>query len=97
MLKNLIILLIASTLSHAGVYQDLEFGDSKQAVVQKLKTSAQMTPNVPTDMIDLNTDINGIFEVKTPLKGSSFSLHYGWDENNMLENITARSTPTQLE
>lgn len=97
MLKNLIILMIASTLSHAGVYQDLEFGDSKQTVLQKLKTSAQMTPNVPTDMVDLNTDINGIFEIKTPLKGSSFSLHFGWSESNTLKNITLRSAPVSLK
>ena len=97
MFKNLLILLVSTVgMAQAGVYHDLEFGDSKANVISKLKTSAQMTPNVPEDMIDQATNLNGIFEVKTPLKNTSFSLHFSWDESDKLEGITLRSEPMAL-
>ncbi|WP_018969452.1 hypothetical protein [Rubritalea marina] len=91
MFRILCLFILSVTLSSAAAYQNLEFGDTKEVVIEKLKNNEQLSSNVPVENIGKDTDLSGIFQVNTPLKGNNFSLYFSWNDDNTLKNVTLRS------
>jgi len=75
----------------AGVYEDIEYGDTKQEVTDKLMACERVENTVPKTMFG-GVGLNGTFRVKKDLNGLSFSLFFDWNENEQLNGITLRST-----
>ena len=78
----------------AGVYANLEFGDSREAVQRKLKSSDMVEQTMPDTYIS-RTGLNGIFKCKAQLAGLTYHLYFDWNEDGNLDEITLRSN--QLE
>ncbi|MFC4991067.1 hypothetical protein [Rubritalea tangerina] len=74
----------------AGVYEDLEYGDSKLDVTKKLMNCERVENTVPETMFG-RVGLNGTFRIKKQLNGLSFALYFDWDEDDQLKEITLRS------
>lgn len=83
--------LILSTMSlQAGVYEDLEYGDTKQQVTDKLKNCERVEGTIAETMFG-RTGLNGTFKIKKDLGGQKFSLYFNWTDDGKLKAITLRS------
>ena len=88
---KIIATLFVSALSlSAGVYEDLEYGDTKQVVTDKLMACDRVETTVPQTMFG-RVGMNGTFRIKKKLNGVQFSLFFDWNENQQLKEITLRS------
>ena len=74
----------------ASVYEDLEYGDTKQEVSDKLMACDRVENTVPKTMF-ARVGLNGTFKIKKYLHGVKFSLFFDWNENGKLNEITLRS------
>lgn len=98
-MKNLLLiplLLIHSLFSHAGdLIGGIQYGDSEEAVIQKLKKSGLAKAEIDKSML-ARTGINGAYETTNTLKGMPFKLYFDWDRvgtKKNLNQITFRSSP----
>lgn len=82
--------------SQAGVYGDLEFGDSREAVSSKLKQSPLVEQTID-DVFTARTGLNGIYECKARISGLACHLYFNWDAQGGLDEITLRSEGLALE
>ena len=88
---TLISFLILTVVSlHAGVYEDLEYGDTKQQVTDKLKNCERVEGTIEETMFG-RTGLNGTFKIKKDLYGQQFSLYFNWNDDAKLKEITLRS------
>ena len=88
-LRYLVWLLLSSSI-HAGVYGELEFGDDREAVTQKLGKS-QLVEQTVDNTYTARTGLNGIYKCKTDISGLACRLYFNWDEKGELNEITLRS------
>ena len=72
------------------MYGSLEFGDSRETVTRKLKSSSLVEATVADTFLG-RTGLNGIFKCKAKLAGLTYHLYFGWDEKGGLNEITLRS------
>lgn len=82
--------LLSVVTSFAGVYGDLEFGDSRETVTRKM-TASQLVDQTVDSTFFGRTGLNGVFKCKAKLAGLTYHLYFGWDENGGLNEITLRS------
>ncbi len=87
---SLLALLALAGSSFAGVYANLEFGDSRETVQRKLKSSDMVEQTMPDTYIS-RTGLNGIFKCKTQLAGLTYHLYFDWNDHGNLDEITLRS------
>ena len=88
--------LLLISVSQAGVYGDLEFGDSRETVTRKLRNSALVTQTIDNTFVG-RTGLNGIYQCKAKLAGLTCLLFFNWDENGGLNEITLRSDGLSLD
>jgi hypothetical protein len=91
-IKSIILslLIFAALPCFAGVYADLEFGDSRETVQRKLKSSDMVEQTMPDTYIS-RTGLNGIFKCKAQLAGLTYHLYFDWNDDGNLDEITLRS------
>ena len=89
------ILLSVLTLN-AGVYEDLEYGDTKQEVTDKLMACNRVENTVPKTMFG-RVGLNGTFRIKKALNGVNFSIFFDWNEHDKLKEISLRSDAIDQE
>ncbi|MDG1358798.1 MAG: hypothetical protein P8P36_11455, partial [Akkermansiaceae bacterium] len=82
-------LLLSSTI-HAGVYGDLEFGDSRELVTKKLQQSPLVEQAID-ETYKARTGLNGIYKCKSKIAGLACWLYFNWDAQGGLNEITLRS------
>ena len=86
----LLLLLAISSPTQAGVYGDLEFGDTRDTVTRKLSNSPLVSQTVDQTFIG-RTGLNGIYQCKAKLAGLTCHLYFNWDQRGGLNEITLRS------
>ncbi len=74
----------------AGVYGDLEFGDSRELVTKKLGQSVLIEQTID-ETYNARTGLNGIYKCKSKIAGLACWLYFNWDEQGGLNEITLRS------
>ncbi len=84
------LILILCVTSQAGVYGNLEFGDSRDTVARKLKSSDLVVQTVDSTFLG-RTGLNGVFKCKAKLAGLTYHLYFDWSENGGLKEVTLRS------
>ncbi len=89
-MKIIATLLLSALSLSAGVYEDLEYGDTKQEVTDKLMACTRVENTVPKTMFG-RVGLNGTFRIKKDLNGVNFALFFDWNENQELNEITLRS------
>lgn len=72
-----------------GVFDKLNFGDTREEVSEKLSKSEFLTTDVERTFQG-RTGLNGIYTTNKKLGGLKFSLYFSW-EREKLEEITLRS------
>lgn len=85
-----------SSLIHAGIYGDLEFGDNRETVTNKLKQSPLVEQTIDDTFI-ARTGLNGIFRCKAKISGLTCNLYFNWDDQGGLNEITLRSESLKPE
>lgn len=85
-----IISLFSSIQIQAGVYDTLQFGDSRETVTKKLQASKMVEATVDSTFFG-RTGLNGIFKCKAKLADLTYHLYFGWSETGGLNEITLRS------
>ena len=98
-MKTLILsvgIILSWSVSHAGVYGDLEFGDDRETVTDKLKRSPLVEQTIDDTFI-ARTGLNGIFRCKAKISGLSCHLYFNWDQQGGLNEITLRSESLKAE
>ncbi len=85
-----------ASLCHAGVYDTLEFGDTRAEVTKKLQASTMVEQQLDGDFFG-NTALNGAFKCKAKLAGLSYRLYFDWDDEGGLKEITLRSDELNLD
>lgn len=89
------VIFTASSSLQAGVYGDLEFGDSRETVTAKLMESQLVDQTINTSLL-ARTGLNGIFKCKSKLAGLEYSLFFNWDESGGLAEVTLRSEKIEI-
>lgn len=92
LLHTLLAAFLTVAASQAGVYFDLDYGDSRATVEKKLLANPRLESNVPETMLG-RVGLNGTFKVKQNLSGQKFTLYFGWSDAGNLTEITLRSSP----
>ena len=82
--------LLLISASQAGVYGELEFGDSRETVTKKLSQSPLVEQTID-NTYTARTGLNGIFKCKGKISELTFHLYFNWDEQGGLNEITLRS------
>lgn len=82
--------LLLISASQAGVYGELEFGDSRETVTKKLSQSPLVEQTID-NTYTARTGLNGIFKCKGKISELTFHLYFNWDEQGGLDEITLRS------
>lgn len=88
--------LILIPLTQAGVYGELEYGDTRETVTAKLRKSPLVTLTVNETFLG-RTGLNGIFKCKAKLAGLSCHLFFNWDQRGGLEEITLRTDSLEMD
>ncbi|MCP5536490.1 MAG: hypothetical protein H7A51_09700 [Akkermansiaceae bacterium] len=96
MIRIFIVLSLTTFLSHAGVYGDLEFGDSRETVTRKMSASQLVEQTIDSTFFG-RTGLNGVFKCKAKLAGLSYHLYFGWNEDGGLNEVTLRSSELSME
>lgn len=80
-----------------GVFDDLNFGDTRQQVEEKLKKSEiveAITSTTPKSTIFGGTAMDGEFRTKQKIGDVHASLHFTWGENDgLLNEISLQTEP----
>lgn len=80
----------------AAVFDTLKFGDDRDSVTAKLKTSKMVESNLNGTFLG-RTGINGIYRTVQPIGGLHCYLFFDWDEGGGLKEITLRTEDKKLE
>ena len=75
---------------NAGVYGDLQFGDSRETITRKLSESPLVEQTIDNTYI-ARTGLNGIYKCKARISGLVCQLYFNWDQHDRLIEITLRS------
>ncbi|BDS08855.1 hypothetical protein NT6N_38950 [Oceaniferula spumae] len=86
----LILILATASICSAGVYDTLQFGDSRETVTKKLQASKMVKATMDSTFFG-RTGLNGVFKCNAKLAGLTYHLYFGWDDNGGLNEITLRS------
>ena len=70
--------LLLISASQAGVYGELEFGDSRETVTKKLSQSPLVEQTID-NTYTARTGLNGIFKCKGKISGLVCHLYFNWD------------------
>lgn len=96
MLRLLTALYFATiSLSNAGVYGTLEFGDTREEVTKKLQASEMVEHQLDSAFFG-RTGLNGVFKCKAKLAGLTYHLYFDWTDSGGLREITLRSNEISL-
>lgn len=87
---SLVFYLFSVISSYAGVYGSLEFGDSRDTVMRKLRSSKLVEQTVGDTFLG-RTGLNGVFKCKNKLAGLTYHLYFQWSDTGGLKEITLRS------
>jgi hypothetical protein len=90
LLRYFSITLLSGSLYAAPVYETLEYGDSKDTVIEKLTECPRIEGEYVVSMFG-NSKLDESFKVAQPLAGSQFSLSFDWDDTEGLNRIDLRS------
>lgn len=90
-----ILVLALAPFCGAGVYDTLQFGDSRETVTKKLQASTMVTTTVDSTFFG-RTGLNGVFKCKAKLAGLTYHLYFGWNDNGGLNEITLRSAEVPM-
>ncbi|MGJ8677334.1 MAG: hypothetical protein ACSHX0_07435 [Akkermansiaceae bacterium] len=90
-----IIFILCTSSCFAGVYGDLEFGDSRKVVHEKLRVSPLIIVE-ETENIFGNVNLNGIYRCKAQMAGLTYHLHFDWTNSGHLRLITLKSEDVDL-
>ena len=74
----------------SAVFDTLKFGDSHDAVLEKLKASKFVEMTVADNLVG-RTGLNGIFRLRQKIGGQEASLYFDWTESNNLKEIHVRT------
>ena len=88
--------LLLISASQAGVYGELEFGDSRETVTKKLGQSP-LVEQIFDNTYTARTGLNGIFKCKGKISGLACHLYFNWDEQGGLNEITLRSEGLDMD
>ena len=91
----MLILISALPVATAGVYGELEYGDNRETVTQKLRKSPLVSLGVDEAFLG-RTGLNGIFKCKSRLAGLDYHLYFNWNANGGLNEITLRSNELDM-
>lgn len=81
---------LITPLSYAGVYDTLEFGDTRGEVTKKLQASSMVEQQLDSAFFG-RTGLNGVFKCKAKLAGLTYRLYFDWTEAGGLREVTLRS------
>jgi len=95
-LFTIALIFLSSLSSFAGVYGDLEFGDSQKTVTQKMSSSQLVEQTVDSTFLG-RTGLNGIFKCKVKLAGLTYHLYFGWNEGGGLSEVSLRSSGLDMD
>ena len=90
------LILLSVATSFAGVYGNLEFGDSRDTVTKKMSSSQLVEQTIDSTFFG-RTGLNGVFKCKAKLAGLTYHLYFGWNENGGLNEITLRSSVLNMD
>ena len=83
---------VAKPLSDANcVFDKLQFGDTREQVMTKLKTSKLVKCTLPETMLG-RTGLNGVYKTLRKVGELDASLYFDWSEDDKLNEITLQST-----
>ncbi|MCP5533859.1 MAG: hypothetical protein H7A49_13590 [Akkermansiaceae bacterium] len=75
-----------------GVFGILEFGDTREETLRKLRESEIVELNIPEAML-ARVGTNGAFRTKAKVGGKNALLFFDWTEDGKLRDIQLRSDP----
>lgn len=77
-----------------SVFANLNFGDSKDTVLKKLKRSPLVTTDMDERLLG-RTGLNGLFHTKAKLGDQTCTLYFDWTRQERLKEITLRTQPIE--
>ena len=95
MIRFFCLLLLSTLTTHAGVYGNLEFGDTRETVTKKMSSSQLVEQTIDSTFFG-RTGLNGVFKCKAKLAGLTYHLYFGWSEDGGLKEITLRSSELNM-
>lgn len=75
-----------------AAFETLHFGDDRKTVIAKLKHSQIVTSGVVEELSG-RTGLNGMFHTKEKIGGFTYSLFFGWNSQDKLNEVVLRSEP----
>ena len=72
------------------VFAVIEFGDKREQVMEKLKTSGLVKLTLPETML-ARTGLNGVFQTLQQTGGLNASLYFDWCDDGGLKEVTLRT------
>lgn len=75
-----------------GVFDKLSFGDTREQVLAKLKTSKFVELSVDETFLG-RTGMNDVFHTRKKIGGLNASLFFEWTEDGKLKEITLQTRP----
>ena len=75
-----------------GVFGILEFGDTREETLRKLRECEIVEPNGPETML-ARVGLNGSFRTKAKVGGKNALLFFDWTEDGKLRDIQLRTDP----
>ncbi|MGJ8697297.1 MAG: hypothetical protein ACSHYF_13350 [Verrucomicrobiaceae bacterium] len=73
-----------------AAFANLEFGDSRPEVLEKLKNSPAVDGEAAESMLT-RTGLNGIYRTKQTIGGLHCHLYFDWTSSGLLREVTLRS------
>lgn len=80
----------------SAVFDQLNFGDDREQVLQKLKASKFVEMTTDETFIG-RTGLNGIFRTRKKIGGMNASLYFDWTGDNKLKEITLQTDALPAE
>ncbi len=75
----------------SAVFDQLNFGDDRELVLQKLKASKFVEMTTDETFIG-RTGLNGVFRTRKKVGGQDVSLYFDWTGDNKLKEITLQTS-----
>jgi len=76
----------------SAVFDELSFGDNREAVLKKLKASKFVEMTTDETFIG-RSGLNGVFRTRRKIGGQFASLYFDWTGDNQLKEITLQTDP----
>jgi hypothetical protein len=74
------------------VYDNLEFGDTRAEVMDKLRNSKLVKATLPETLMG-RTGLNGAYQTNHQVGGMDASLYFDWDDDGRLKEVTLQTSP----